>query len=454
MDRNAEALGVSVEELMRNAGTAVAELVLDRFPDSRIRIFCGHGNNGGDGLAAAIVLKDAKITMVDGCTMRSEASSAMAEAVGKRMEPFDGLESDFDVLIDAGLGVGIAGELRPIWKRYTEFCNDFEGVIISVDVPTGFGTGTQVVPDITVTMVDSKVGMDEASCGEIIIADIGMPLEASLCTGPGDMLRYPVPKSDCHKGDSGKLMIVGGGPYYGAPMLAAKAAMRMGTDMVYAAVPENVVGNVVGFAPECIPVPLPGNMLTPDHVPMILERAKGMDAVLIGPGLGNAPCTIDAVKEIASALHIPAVIDADAITAFAGLEGKFPNVVTTPHMGEFKRLGGSSSDSSDVRAVASERGCTVLLKGRTDTISDGSNICLNFTGCAAMSSAGTGDVLAGTVAGLLSRGMTPFDAAKLGAWIVGTAGEAVFAERSYGLCASDLPDAISRVLAEHLDERK
>lgn len=186
------------------------------------------------------------------------------------MTGFTGGETGFEVLIDAGLGTGITGGLRPQWKEYVEFCNSFEGIVISVDVPTGFGTDLQVVPDITVTMVDIKDGMTPESCGEIVIADIGMPAEALGCTGPGDFLRYPRRSPSSRKGDSGRLLIVGGGPYYGAPVMAAVAAMRAGTDMVYAAVPARVGPVMAAGAPETVVEELPGDTLRTSDVDRIL----------------------------------------------------------------------------------------------------------------------------------------------------------------------------------------
>ena len=451
MDMNAAALGVPVRDLMLNAGVAVARFVQNSYPGARVRVFCGHGNNGGDGLAAASLVDEFKISMVDGSDMRSDASREFAETVEDRMEPFTGIESDFDVLVDAGLGIGVSGTLRPEWRRYVDFCNNFEGTIVSVDVPTGFGTDAQVVPDVTVTMVDVKEGMTEESCGEIVTADIDMPLDATLCTGPGDVLRYPVPSPGAHKGDSGRLLVIGGGPYLGAPALATLAAMRIGTDMVYTAVPSRVVGTVSTIAPESVVVELHDGVLDSSDVPVILETASKCDAVLIGPGLGTEDSTMKAVRKIVESVDVPTVIDADGITAVKGVHLR-DNIVVTPHYGEFKRLGGDGSEPADVIALAKTLGCTVLLKGRTDLISDGERICMNFTGCAGMTSAGTGDVLAGVTAGLLARGMNTFDAAKVASYITGLAGESVFKEKSYGLRASDVAEQIAVELRDALRE--
>ena len=453
MDLNAEHLGVSTSELMTNAGKAVADVILERFADKRVRIFCGRGNNGGDGLACAGFLPDAKISMIDGRDMKSQASRSAMSAVVSRIEDFNGNESDFDVLVDAGLGTGISGELRPIWNRYVDFCNDFEGIIISIDVPTGFGAAKQVVPDMTVTMVDVKEGMNSGNSGDIIVADIGMPIEAGMFVGPGDILRYPIPRKTCHKGDMGRVLIVGGGPYFGAPAFCARSAMRIGTDMVYVATPSRTVQFIVSHAPEAMIIESGDDHLTPKNVEKIIEASAKCDVVLIGPGLGTSPDTIEAVHSIMKESQAPLVIDADGITALSTYKGTLPaGSVVTPHLSEFKKIGGTERDPKDVGEVADHLGCNILLKGAVDIISDGASICLNDTGCPAMASAGTGDILAGAVAGLIGRGMDSFDAAKLAAWIVGKAGESVFSDYSYGLCASDLEDGIAKVLSAALKD--
>lgn len=451
MDLNAEALGVPTSTLMTNAGKAVADIILGRFPEKKVRIFCGHGNNGGDGLACANFLPNAKISMIDGRHMKSQASDSAMSSVASRLEDFTGSESDFDILVDAGLGTGVSGNLRPVWNKYVDFCNDFEGIIISVDVPTGFGAIKQVVPDITVTMVDVKEGMNSGNSGEIIVADIGMPIEATMFTGPGDIIRYPISEKTCHKGDMGRVLIVGGGPYFGAPAFCARSAMRVGADMVYVATPSRTVQFIVSHAPEAMIVETGEDRLTLDHVEKILDASSKCDVILIGPGLGTSPDTVDAVHEIMKSSKVPLVIDADGITALSTYKGKLPaGSVVTPHLSEFKRIGGKEKDPKDVMDVAERLGCTILLKGAVDIISDGTGICLNDTGCAAMASAGTGDILAGTVAGLIARGMASYDASKLAAWLVGKAGESAFEEYSYGLCASDLEDSIAKELSSAL----
>lgn len=452
MDANSEALGVGVDTLMDNAGKAVADLILERFPDSRVAIFCGRGNNGGDGLAAAFYLKNASVFMIDGDDMRSEASKKMLSRLRCPVSDFTGKEDGFDVLVDAALGTGISGTLRPAYDRCVDFCNGFEGVIVSIDVPSGFGTVKQVVPDITVSMVDSKEGMNEENSGEIVIADIGMPLEASYMVGPGDLLRYPVPKEGSRKGDNGRILIIGGGPYFGAPAMSAKASMRAGADYVRIATPEESFDEIAGWCPEFVMHKLQGDVLSQSHLSTVLGICKDVDAVVIGPGLGRADDTVKAVREFVTKCPLPMVIDADGLFAL-GRDFRIgrDDVVVTPHLGEFRNLGGKDRDPGDVMDLADRLGCTVVLKGKEDMVSDGDRIRLNGTGCAAMTSAGTGDVLAGTIGGLLSKGMGAFDAACLGAYLAGRAGELAFQKFSYGLIATDVADDVAVALKQGLD---
>ena len=187
---------------------------------------------------------------------------------------------------------------------------------------------------------------------------------------------------------------------------------------------------------------LPGDRLTPESVDMLLNESESYDAVLIGPGLGVSEDTMEAVRLFASRCTRPMVIDADGLTAIAGMRFDVPTVLT-PHRGEFDRLGGGNPED-----MARIMGAIVLLKGSSDVVTDGTRTRINRTGTPAMTGAGTGDVLAGCVASLLSKSMPAFDAACLGAYICGKAGEKAFESRSYGLIATDIIDTIPDVLRE------
>ena len=451
MDANAEALGVSVKELMGNAGRAVAEFLKETYPGKRYAFFCGHGNNGGDGFAAASLLPKERvkvfcITSPD--RIRSPVVRGYMERTGKSPRQSDLDDTDFDVLVDCGLGTGLSGNLRPEYADYVRFANSFNGPKVAVDVPTGLGTDISVKADITIALHEVKTGMNEENCGRIVVKDIGMPDKAFAETGPGDMLRYPVPAPGSHKGANGSLLVIGGGPYFGAPAMAAMAALRTGTDLVTVAAPESVFHEIAAASPVLMIEKLPGDHVDTCHLDRLLEMAANSTAVLIGPGLGKNEGTQALVRMFVRKCPVPIAIDADGLNAL-GKDFKAPNgnIVLTPHAKEFERLGGNRENVPD---GARNLGCTVLFKGRIDIISNGDRTKFNNTGCAGMTGAGTGDVLAGITAALLSKGMSAFDAACLAAYISGKAGELAFVEKSYGMIATDVIDCIPEVLREGL----
>ena len=211
LDGNAEHLGISVESLMENAGKELAEIISNKFPSKKVLFICGTGNNGGDGFVAARYLS-ADATFI------KEPKSPLAIKNSKKIkiEPYsDSLIERYDVIVDCLLGTGIDKDIKGEYARCIEGINQSGKMIISCDVPSSLGTNCAVVPDITVTFHDIKEGMNESNCGTIIIADIGIPSEAYDRVGPGDMVRYPKSGDNSHKGQNGRLLVIGGGPYIG-----------------------------------------------------------------------------------------------------------------------------------------------------------------------------------------------------------------------------------------------
>lgn len=455
MDANSEALGVGTDILMDNAGKALADFLTERFSGKRFIIFCGRGNNGGDGSAAACHMEGEDVTL---CligspeNIKSHSAAAFYAKAGCPKVPFDSPGTGYDVLVDAVLGTGISGEVKPEYSAYIDLTRRFKGTIVSVDVPTGFGTGKQVLPDFTVTMHDTKEGMDAENCGVIVIADIGMPEKAYTHTGPGDMYRYPRPDARSHKGANGRLLVIGGGPFYGAPAMAAMAAMRTGIDLATVAVPENCYHEVAAVSPVLMVHPLKGNILRHEHVKELLDMAENNDAVLIGPGLGRDPKTSEAVKEFVSLCDKPLVIDADGLNAL-GMDfvARNPETVLTPHHMEFMRLTNSEGNDENAMASAAHMNAVIVLKGKDDIITDGERIKYNSSGSVGMTTGGTGDVLAGIIAGLMSKKMDAYDAGCLGAYLSGKAGERAFAKFSYGMIATDVIRYIPKAICNGLD---
>jgi len=275
-----------------------------------------------------------------------------------------------------------------------------------------------------------------------------------------------VPKrrpSESHKGDFGRLLVVGGGSrYVGAPALVGMAALRSGVDLAIIAVTERAAWIINSFSPDLITIPLPGLDLEPSALAEIWPDLERSTAVVVGPGLGTRPLTRDAVIELARTLRekhpkLPALFDANGLKVLAagpGLAKGMPWVMT-PHAEEFRILTGVELDSDiqkraeQVSLAAQKLGCTILLTGNVDIISSASGeLKLNHTGNPGMTVGGTGDVLAGVVGAFLSQGAEPFKAAVAGAWVCGRAGDLCFKERSYEFVASDLIDKLSEVFKE------
>ncbi len=461
LDINSAALGVSTSDLMERAGKAIAENVLAMNLEGRAIVVCGPGNNGGDGIVAARYLSEAgrDVTValvIPRESMKSQLMYTNLRKLPKSVKVIENadpaLARDFGIIIDSMLGTGLRSEPAEPFASWIAAINASEAHVISVDVPTGLGTRTSVNPEMTVTFHDFKDGMDLKNSGRIVIADIGIPPEAAIYTGPGELAFYPVPAKDSHKGQNGRLLIIGGGPYAGAPALSAFAAHAIGADLVTIASPESSSSIISSYSPNFIVRPLDGKVLAKRHVESILELAEEADAVLLGPGLGRDDETIIAARELLKKLRKPMTIDADGLFAISGKASAFKvPVVLTPHAREFAGLGGPDEPTPEsVDAIAEKYGATVLLKRPIDIISDGKSRKLNRTGNPGMTVGGTGDVLAGIVAGLMSKKVAPFNAARIGAYISGYAGDIAFDSLGYSMTATDVvacvPGALKKAL--------
>jgi NAD(P)H-hydrate epimerase len=467
LDRNAQHFGISILDLMENAGKAVADVARRNLgaTGKRVLVVCGTGNNGGDGFVAARLLsKDAHVSVL---MARPPDQLATEEAqtnfqrladvlILEGLDRSEGAMKEADLIIDALLGIGIEGDLREPYASLIREMNASGRPILSVDVPSGLGTNMKVQPTATVSMYDAKEGMTPENSGKIHVADIGIPVQVTRTIGPGEFLLYPKPQAESHKGQNGSLLIVSGGPFTGAPALVAMGALGMGADLVHIATPALAAEIVASYSPNFIVHPLVGHRLLREDLELILELATKANALAIGPGLGDSPGTLETARAIVRGIDLPIVFDADAIRAVGQdskvLEGK--TAIATPHSREFVALTGKSlpenleEKARMVQEAAKGLGITILLKGHVDIVSDGVRTKFNYTGNAGMTVGGTGDVLCGAVGGLLSKGARPFDAARLGAFSNGYAGDLAFKEKSYGLTATDVADNLGRVLAE------
>jgi len=457
LELNSEYYGVSRLQLMENAGRSIAAEIASRFKPEKARIvaFCGSGGNGGDGFVAArhltclgfkveVILTGRSADIVDKEARRNwlalqplKDTIALHEVYDSTLIP--NLEAD--VAVDALLGIGLKGTLRPPILQLVRKINEMKAFRVAVDIPTGINSdsgevlGDAVKADLTVTFHDTKPGLTKAKeyTGEIITRDIGLPKEFERFSGPGDVSLVLKPRPpEAHKGDFGRLLVIGGSEVFsGAPALVAFAALRAGVDLTYVAAPEKTAHTISSMSPDLITVKLEGKHLNPRNAPTIKRHLETSTAVVMGPGLGLHRETRDAVKEIVKLVEeekTPLLLDADGLKAFADFKRKvnWP-LVLTPHAGEYQILTGRKlpkdleKRAEEVQKTARELGAVILLKGRVDVISDGKRVKLNFSGNPGMTVGGTGDVLSGVVGALLSQGADPFEAAVAGAFINGAA---------------------------------
>jgi len=472
VDANAAALGVPRKQLMESSGGAVArEVRALAAPGATVELLCGRGNNGGDAFVAARFLSAYDVTV----RLLGRPESIRTEIARENWDALDAAEiptepvtdsadlalDDPDVIVDAMLGSGVSGALREPERTAAALANESDATVVAVDVPSGIdadtgkptgddsGRAVCVDADRVVTFHDAKPGLASLDA-DVTVADIGIPRAAERFTGPGDLLglaRDP----DSHKGENGEVLVIGGGPYTGAPALSARSALRTGADLVRVACPETVAETVQGYSADLIVRGLPGDRIAPGHVDRALALAAGNDVVVLGPGLGDDEGAEAFVREFLSRYDGRAVVDADALRVVPETDTD-AELICTPHQGELVGMGGETAADPDeraalVRSFADEIGHTLLVKGATDVITDGDAVRLNRTGNPGMTVGGTGDVLAGAV-GALAAVTAPFEAAAVGAYVNGLAGDAAAAEMGFGLVATDLPERLPEAMRD------
>ncbi len=451
LDLNCEYFGLSRLQLMENAGKGIAEEITRRFDRGRVVIFAGTGNNGGDAFVAARFLRGFDVEIILAGDVKSEIARRNLEILRKsgfRIMRWDEHESgEYDLAIDALLGTGFRGELREPYRTIVNEINRSKAFVVSVDIPTGVDADsgryeTAVKADVTVTFHRIKPGLVRAKevAGEIIVKDIGIPDAFEKIAGPGDFKIAFKRFFSAHKGQHGKVLVVGGGEYVGAPFLSAIAALKAGADLVTLVVPESIYSQTGSFSPEIIPVKLKGDTISHENIPEILELAEKHDVVVFGMGTKEKG---EITREISEKVK-RMVIDAGGLTGDVKCDA-----ILTPHRGEFLRTFGVEADEETVKSVAGKSQVTVILKGREDMITDGDRVKINRTGNAGMTVGGTGDVLAGVAGALFAINDDPFRAACAAAFITGFAGDLCFEEKGYTFTAMDvverLPYAIKKV---------
>ena len=455
LDLNSEYFGTSILVLMENAGKGMAAQLRKRreIKNKIVHIYAGPGGNGGDGFVACRHLKEAKRHVFVLGEPREEALynyNRMSAPCTHVKSKADLPKNKPDIIIDAIFGTGITGPIREPYKSAISLINRTKAYKVSIDIPSGknpdTGKGLGVRPNLIVSLHDRKPGFPKA-----VVVPIGIPPKAHEYCGPGDVfLARPLRPKSSHKGQNGIVLTIAGSELFtGAPVLAANAALsvlRTGTDLSLLAAPSRVA-DIAATNPDLITIPLEGSFLNPSHLSKLTQHIKKSTTILLGPGIGTESETGKFVNSLLRRIgKKPIVMDADALKLVDPSLLKAHNTILTPHKREFEILSGSTSSAEQVKRFAHAHKTTILRKGQVDVITDGEKLKYNSTGSPGMSKGGSGDVLAGLLAGLLSQRISNFQAACGAAHINGRAGEILEKEMGYGFLASDLLKQIPRIL--------
>ena len=496
VDRRAsECHGIAVAELMDRAGSCTADaaaLLLGPVRGRRVALFCGCGNNGGDGFVAARILRsrgaEARVVLVGTpADLRPVARAAWDAALATGVEltacattaalaAARPCVSDVDLVVDAVLGTGFAPPVRDLVKAAISLINSLGRPVLAVDIPSGLAadhgrvTGEAVRATATVTFGYPKPGLvlqpGARHVGRLWLADIGFPPgtdalvagELRLTTA-GDLAPHLEPRDpESHKGSFGHVLLVAGSRgMAGAAALAARGALRAGAGLVTVALPASIAPLLLPGLPEAMLLPLPDDGAPAgerDAAAVVAEHLARFSALAVGPGLSRSVGPARLVRELC-ATDLPLLLDADALAALAaaGPQAIFQRrtpAILTPHPGEIACLLGMSAAAVQADRIGAARACAglfnavVVLKGcRTVVAPPVGPLWINPTGNPAMAAAGMGDVLTGVIAAHLARGMEPLAAALLGAYLHRLAGDLAVAESGpWGILASEVADHI------------
>jgi NAD(P)H-hydrate epimerase len=483
--------GIPSLVLMERAGVAVTNRVIEHFSPKRVTILAGSGNNGGDGLVVARELFNRGISvkalivgkrdkLSPDCKHQYETAKKMGVDVRFRTRP-DSLDLHGALVVDAIFGTGLKKDIKGAMADTIQMVNASGCPVLAVDMASGVSSdtgqvlGIAVEANATVTFGAPKRGHllhpGAGHTGKLYVEDIGFPqslfekLKCSLLTKDDMALLLPERPSYSHKGYYGHVLLVAGSRgKTGAALMAARAALRTGAGLITIGIPEHLTGSFQSSVVEEMLLPLPDagdGALSYKALDAILEfLGSQADVLAMGPGLGRAAETSKLVRELILRSAAPMVVDADALNALEDkttlLKKTKAPVIITPHPGEFARLTGMG-----IRQIESERveaalqfsrktGAYLILKGAPTVVAEpGGDVFINSTGNPGMAKAGTGDVLTGMTAGLLGQGLSPIDAALLGVYMHGLAGDISAQEvGEQSLLASDMIEAIPESFEE------
>ena len=476
----AVASGAVLADLMGRAGAAVADEVAKFVPEGHVVVMAGPGSNGGDGWAAAARLhasgRDVLVlTSAEPDSMSSPARETVRDAMQSGVpwlhvdtgpEAAQAL-SGADLIVDALLGIGLHGMPLPPYDGFIAAVEDADVPVLAIDVPsgvdcdTGLALGQAVEADVTVTFSAPKIGCvlqpGGSLAGELHLVDIGVPVDALRfegapeCWDASDYLAcLPVPHWDDRKGTRGSVLVVGGSVgMTGAVCLAAGGALRSGAGYVSVAVPAPLLPVVEAKLTAPVKIGLSSTAegaLLPAAVEEILDSAARADVVVLGPGVGRAASTLEVVRAVIARLDVPLLVDADALYALGSdlslVAARVAPTILTPHSAEAARLLGMTPEQVDSDRLSAARalavgGATAVLKGPATLVCQGGRVVVNPTGGPGLATLGTGDVLSGIIGGWLAHGLLALDAAALGAYLHGAAGDCAARDLTTVCCTAE-----------------
>jgi len=501
--RTIEEFDIPGERLMERAGEGVLRAVMRMLADPEtpqlapVLLFAGRGNNGGDAFVVARLLQQSGIANVtvllaeesdlkgDAATnfARLKQTGAEIAIVGEAKELEKISQRDCSLVVDGILGTGIKGPVKGFYAEVIEFINRLDKKVVAIDIPsgivgdTGIHEGACVRADVTVTMGLPKEGLLRRDAlnfvGKLDIVDIGIPPQvieeaesaADLLTEQEMSALFPRRKRITHKGDYGRVFVLAGSRgLTGAAAMVCSAAMRAGSGLVFLGIPASLNPILEAKLTEPMTVPLdetPEGTVAYSACSKVLEHLSACTSAIVGPGISTHPETARVVQEILKKANVPLLVDADGLNCLrenTDLLRRYPApLIVTPHPGEMSRLTGLEARTIleqpwEVAAdFARHNGVIIILKGAETVIADvEGTLYVNIAGDAGMASGGMGDVLSGVVGSLVGQGLQPIDAAKLGTFVHGIAGEMGAKQKGQlSLIASDvielLPAAFERI---------
>jgi ADP-dependent NAD(P)H-hydrate dehydratase / NAD(P)H-hydrate epimerase len=501
MDRGAgEVFGISEELLMENAGQAVYSVIRQELgiKNRRFLVFCGGGNNGGDGLVVARKIHcnggEVEVLLLDDARKFRGAAKTNFEIVSRmpievsRVDSADAVRSKVlhaDAVVDALLGTGLVRGVSGTYGDVIELINDSGKTVFSIDVPSGIDgdtgevMGVAVEADYTVALGLPKLGNilypGYEHCGKLYVSHISFPPALhdsdAIKVAVNDPVELPSRAGDAHKGSCGKALFIAGSPsYFGAPYFSALSFLKAGGGLSYLAAPRSMAPFLAGKGSEVILLPQRESSsggVALENEAELLGFCEKVDLVVMGPGLSLASETQELVRELTERIERPLLLDGDGITAVSEdvqrIKKRKAPTILTPHLAEMSRIARmeigevSRNKLRVLQRVAKKLNAIVVLKGAHSLIGypDGT-VFINMSGNPGMATAGSGDVLTGTIAAMYGLGMAVEDAARMGVFVHGLSGDLAAADRGEdGITAQDildyLPEAV-RGCREYFEE--